>query len=142
MGFPLLEGSESTQKAGAGLGSVKRLTLKLEKCIRLTSVIQFSCTACRFLQLGMRETQLICFFTDLVGVFFFPTHSGKKIFAGGGAGVQWMLREIAHQGLVCFVTVLIQSQVACKKEQGWSISPVTEFKWREAASWVPVCSLI
>lgn len=117
MGFPLLEGSESTQEAGAGLGSVKTLTLKLEKCIRLTSVIQFSCTTCRFLQLGMRETQLICFFTQLVGVFF-PKTFWEKNLCAGRVGVQWLLREIAHQGLVCFITVVIQSQVACKKEQG------------------------
>ena len=46
------------------------------------------------------------------------------------------------QGLVCFITLLIQCQVACKKEQRQASVSVSEFDRRVASSWVNVCSLI
>lgn len=142
MGFPLLEGSESTQEAGAGLGSVKRLTLKLEKCIRLTSVIQFSCTACRFLQLGMRETQLICFFTQLVGGFFPKTFWEKKSLCGSG-GSPVDSEGNCSSGFGVFHHCGDTKPGGLQKGTGIEHhSLVTEFKWREPSSWVPVCSLI
>lgn len=55
---------------------------------------------------------------------------------------QWVLGGTAHQGLVCFITLLIQCQVACKKEQRQASVSVTEFNRREGSSWVSVCSLI
>lgn len=43
---------------------------------------------------------------------------------------------------MCFITLLIQCQVACKKEQRQASVSVSEFDRREASSWVNVCSLI
>lgn len=47
-----------------------------------------------------------------------------------------MLGATAHQGLVCFITLVIHCQVACQKEQRQASVSVTEFIQREASSWV------
>ena len=47
-----------------------------------------------------------------------------------------MLGATAHQGLVCFITLVIHCQVACQKEQRQASVSVMEFIQREASSWV------
>lgn len=90
--------SRGLSRAGLGTGA----HVEIGERYQLDSVTQLPRTTCRFLKLGVRETQLTFFFIELGEGFFQNLLGGVEISSGGGETLE--AKGTCMTRAMCFIT--------------------------------------